>query len=74
MINPKAATEAAVKFYRETTGNYGQVTLEEVELKGEYWYVTLGILKNVLLYDQKDYKVFKVDAKTGRVESMNIKR
>lgn len=76
MITPKEATEAAIKFYGETMGIIvTNITLEEIELKGEYWYVTLGFPKSSLLsYDVKDYKVFKVDAKNSKVESMTMKK
>lgn len=70
MVDPKQATEAAIKFYNETTGSYPSMTLEEIELIGDYWHVTLGIPKGGLVYEQKDYKVFKVHATTGKVESM----
>ena len=73
-ISPKEATELATRFYRETTQTYPTMTLEEIELKGDYWYITLGIPKGGLVYDQKDYKVFKVHAKTGNVESMTLRK
>ncbi|HLC57552.1 MAG TPA: hypothetical protein VJH95_03200 [Candidatus Nanoarchaeia archaeon] len=72
-ITPKEAAEAASKFYREATGEYSHVSLEEVEFKEGYWYVTLGIERNALIYGQKDYKIFKVNAKTAYVESMTVK-
>lgn len=74
IISPKKATECAIEFYKETTGNYTSMTLEEIELREDYWYVTLGIPKSGYLYDQKDYKVFKVNAKTGAVESMTLRK
>ena len=74
MISPKKATECAIGFYRETTGTFPSMTLEEIELKGDYWYVTLGIPRTGgLVYDLKDYKLFKINAKTGNVESMTVK-
>ena len=73
-IDPKEAAEAASKFYRDTTGNYASLSLEEIELKGEFWYVTLGLPKGGLIYDQKEYKVFKINAKTGHVESMTLRK
>ena len=69
IISPKQAAENATKFYREVTGTYPQMTLEEIEFKDGYWHVTLGV-QSGLLYDQKDYKLFKVHATTGNVESM----
>jgi hypothetical protein len=74
LINPKKAAECATAFYRETTGNYSPMTLEEIELRGDFWYVTLGIPRGGLVYDQKDYKVFKVNAKTGIVEAMTLRK
>jgi hypothetical protein len=74
-ISPKQAAQAASKFYKDTTGNYGSsLSLEEIELKGDYWFVTLGIPKGGVIYDQKEYKVFKVHAKTGNVESMILRK
>ena len=35
--------------------------------------MTLGIERNALIYGQKDYKIFKVNAKTAYVESMTVK-
>lgn len=73
-ISPQKAAEAAAKFYREATGIFqAMITLEEIELKEGYWYVTLGIEKSVL-FGQKDYKIFKVDSVNGDVESMTMKK
>lgn len=74
-IGPKEAAEVASKFYREVTGNYQTLSLEEIELREGYWYVTLGIPKTggLVIYE-KEYKIFKVNAKTGNVESMNLRK
>ena len=41
--------------------------VESIELSNNYWIVTLGFL---LLDDEIDYKIFKVNAETGIIESM----
>lgn len=72
-ISPKMAVESATTFYRDTTADYARATLEEIEFRDGFWFVTLGFEKNALLYGQKEYKTFKVNAKTGHVEAMNVK-
>ncbi len=74
MITPKEATEAAIKFYRDATGDYSNVRLEEIELVGEIWHITLSFSKPSLVYEEKDYKIFKVNSNTGIVESMIMKK
>lgn len=74
-ISPKEAAEAASKFYREVTGNYQTLSLEEIELREGYWYVTLGVPKGSgFVIFEKEYKIFKVNVKTGDVESMNLRK
>ena len=73
-ISPKEAAKKASDFYNDTTGNYVPLSLEEIELKNGYWFVTLGLPKGGIVYGQKEYKVFKVHAKTGNVESMTLRK
>ena len=84
IISAKEAAIAARNFYKEVTDvEPSRITLEEISL-GESksnWYVTLGIYtatdNPVLLAqglkDLLNYKQFKIDAKTGKVLSMDIK-
>jgi hypothetical protein len=57
------------------------VQLEEVELSddGEYWFITLSYPlppeDSVLNFNfKRKYKVFKIDARTGEVKSMKIRK
>lgn len=84
IITAKEAALAAKDFYKEITDvEPSRISLEEISL-GESrsnWYVTLGIYTTtdnpVLLAqglkDLLNYKAFKIDAKTGKVLSMDIK-
>ena len=56
--------------------------LEEVELSEDrkYWLITLGFIANTTGEEEsffskkeREYKVFKVNAETGKVESMKIR-
>lgn len=84
IISAKEAALIAKNFYKEITENEpSKITLEEISL-GESksnWFVTLGIwtvTDNPVMLAQgmKDllsYKEFKIDAKTGKVISMDMK-
>ena len=67
-ISPQEATEKASKFYKDTTNDFAEIKLEEIEKVANYWYVTLAISTGVY----QNYKVFKVDAGTGEVLSMKM--
>jgi len=84
IISAKEAALNAKNFFTDVVGAEGsRITLEEVSLGEEkkYWYVTLGIYSptdNPVLLAQGlkellNYKLFKIDAKTGDVISMDIK-
>lgn len=76
LINAKQAVEVTIKYITELTLRpQSDFSLEEVELSSDkiYWYVTLGYLKNVFS-GAKEYKEFKVDANTGDVLSMKIRK
>jgi hypothetical protein len=54
------------------------VLVEEVELTGGYWLITLGYdrppaLPGFNLKGPRTFKVFKVDGETGEVISMKIR-
>ena len=72
-ISAREAAEAASRFYSEATGTFPRISLEELEYLDGFWYVTLSIDKGTL-YEQKDFKSFKVHGKTGNVESMLVKK
>ena len=77
----KDAVMAASKYYIEVTGlPFKGVSVEEVELTEDrrFWLVTLGLpqasLAGMLVSrDALDYKIFKVNSKTGQVLSMKIR-
>ena len=75
-IDAKKAGLAAKNYLTELMGGplYG-LSLEEVERSKDSsnWLITLSYNENVFL-STKTYKVFTVDALTGEVLSMKIKR
>lgn len=72
-VTAKQAAQAAAHYLRDVAGLSGPFSVEEVELEGGYWRITLGYDENRILgYGNKTYKVFKVDAQTGEVDSMKI--
>jgi uncharacterized membrane protein YkoI len=80
-ITAKEAVSIATKYYQDVTNDYSGVTIEEVELSedGNFWLITLGHRERkggvMPLYEEKiAYKSFKIDAETGEVISMKIKK
>ncbi|MFW5732901.1 MAG: hypothetical protein ACOCZU_06780, partial [Planctomycetota bacterium] len=68
MIDAKKAVNAASDYFREVTGYSGDVTVEEIELdeSDEYWWVTLGYLKEELSNPfGRAFKAFRVRASDG---------
>lgn len=53
-----------------------RVELEEIEftLDEHFWLITLSYEQSTLDFAPRQYKVFKIDAVTGEVRSMKIKR
>lgn len=89
MIDIRTAVNAANRYLtslQDVMGNSLQdVRLEEVELSDDhkFWLVTLGfdtVAKNRTALDmqlrgpQRDYKLFRVNAETGEVEAMKIRK
>ena len=80
MITVKEAAKRAAQFYEDLLGEMVfPATLEEVEKVTHdghvYWYITLSmpVLALEVLTGRKEYKLFRVDAETGEVESMKIR-
>ncbi len=82
MLDVKAAAQRAAEYYaalysQEAAAN---VRLEEVELSedGQYWLITLSYPRpgiEALFGDGKrEYKQFKIEASTGKVISMKIRK
>ena len=85
MIGIKEAVQAALRFAQELYGlaDAERLMLEEIEPTedGRFWMITLGIpgaLQPVELIARRTgnerYKVFKVDAETGKVLSMKMRQ
>ncbi|HXD34293.1 MAG TPA: hypothetical protein VN643_24460 [Pyrinomonadaceae bacterium] len=79
MLDVKEATQKASEYFASlyATENLSDVRLEEVEQAdhGKYWLITLSypVLPGLNL-GKKEYKIFKIDAKTGDVKSMKIRK
>ncbi len=82
IVDAKTAAENAKKYYESIAGVVNaRVSVEEVELENNYWYITLGISRktnSVYTLSQGidevvTYKIFKIDKTNGKVVSMKIK-
>jgi hypothetical protein len=85
-IDARQAASAAAAYFKELYPNVVSFSLEEVELSedGSHWLITLSFeipanprLGGVLVQFQPPktkFKVFKVDAKTGKVVAMKIRK
>jgi len=83
MLDVKEAARRASEYFAglypvESNSN---VQLEEVELTedGKYWFITLSYpvpseLAALNFNFKRKYKVFKIDAETGQVVSMKIRK
>jgi hypothetical protein len=75
-LTAKEAAQRCRSYLAELLGGVADVRLEEVELGEErtYWYVTLSYQRqDSFPMIGRDYKVFKVDARSGDVLSMKIR-
>lgn len=85
-IDVRAAVLAAKNYLQSLQGlleyQIKDLRLEEVELSEDrkYWLITLGFItttgeeeESFFLKKNRDYKVFKINAETGKVESMKIR-
>ena len=82
MIDVKSATQGAISSFNHLYDNRLEllkIQLEEVELTedGKYWLVTLSYpIENAIpgiLQVRKEYKVLKLDAETGALQSMKMR-
>ena len=86
MIDAKAASLSAYNYLDSLQdvmgGGFRDIRLEEVELTDDknYWLITLGYelpdkFKGVLGLQEfrREYKLFRINAQTGEVESMKIR-
>ncbi|NER04808.1 MAG: hypothetical protein F6K17_20500 [Okeania sp. SIO3C4] len=85
-MNVSLAVSAAKKYLQSLQSileyKIQDLRLEEVELSEDrkYWLITLGFItttageeESFFLKKERDYKVFKIHAETGEVESMKIR-
>ena len=84
-INVRLAVRAAKEYLHFLQNILGfkiqDLRLEEVELSKDrkYWLITLGFIvdtieeESFLPKKERDYKIFKVNSKTGEVKSMKIR-
>ena len=87
-IDARTAASAAAAYFKELYPNVISFSLEEVELSedGSHWLITLsfeipaglgsgfGSVMIALQPPKTKFKVFKVDAKTGTVIAMKIRK
>lgn len=84
-IDARAAANAAARYFRQLYPNVSSCSLEEVELSEDdrYWLITLGFevsakagggIPLLLQPPKTKFKVFKVNAQTGEVVSMRIRK
>jgi hypothetical protein len=85
IIDVRAAAQAAGAYFQDLYPNVTSFSLEEVELSedGNYWQITLsfeisqksGMLVSLPFQPPRTkFKVFKVDARTGKVLAMKIRK
>ena len=81
-MDVKEATEKAIEYFKKFYPNVEKVQLEEVEITDDdkYWNIVLSYenvettpLSYLQIGQQRTFKVFKIDAKTGKVRSMKIR-
>ncbi len=79
MIDVKQAVDIASQYLISLFAdkNPSNIQLEEVELSEDekHWFITLSFTEMVLFIVQprKSYKLFKINADTGQVQSMKIR-
>lgn len=84
-IEVRDAVAAAAKYFKVLYPGVSKFSLEEVEMSDDerHWLITLGFPKQrdpfeagSLFVDrpQTKFKVFKIDARTGRVVAMKIRK
>lgn len=76
MIDVKEAAKTASEYLTGlySLASWDDVRLEEVELTEDekYWLITLSYSDKKLI-PRREYKVFKIDAETGKVQAMKIR-
>jgi hypothetical protein len=83
MLDVKQATKLAtaylINLYDQQLSTSDAVRLEEVELTedGKYWLITLSFNPAnpaaIIFPPRREYKVFRINAETGELQSMKIR-
>ncbi len=81
-VGAKEAAHTAAEFLTEMIGRVPQdLLVEEIELEGSEWLVTLGFSRKNAMGatvffgpDERVYKIVAVDAKTGAAKSIKIRK
>lgn len=84
LIDARVAAQAASAYFSDLYPNVSSFSLEEVELSddGNHWQITLGfdiadgtgMVPFPFRPPKTKFKVFKVDAHTGKVLAMKIRK
>lgn len=79
MIDVKTAANASVEYLRQLVPDANNVQLEEVEISEDEKFRSItvsfydGDTYNVNFNRERKYKILKIDADTGNVQSMKIR-
>jgi len=83
MIDVKKAANSAITYFNDLYGKtYQDIIVEEIELTDDEqcWYITISYVERSLtagfahyLGGNREYKIFKINAKDGTVKSMKIR-
>jgi hypothetical protein len=73
-VDARDAAEIARRYLVDLLGDQYEVRLEEVEIAEDdkYWLVTLSYSTSPLR-SLREYKIFKIEARTGKVLYMRIR-
>jgi hypothetical protein len=83
MLSAKEATKIAVEYFKDFYSDYDykEIRIEEVELDGSLWFITIGYLDQLtgdstfgIKMHQRRFKLFGIHANTGEVKSMKIRK
>lgn len=80
MLDVKEAAQRASEYFADLFKGVSDPQLEEVELAddGQEWFITLSYPVRsenpFILGSGRQYKVFRIDARTGEVRSMKIRK
>jgi len=76
-LTAKEAAQNAAHYLVDLVDNVSDVLLEEVERDDGVWRITLSYQTSrppLMSFLQRDYKLFEIDAITGDVKSMRIRK